>query len=55
MRSEHNALNGLIDKQREIKILGTISAVLGWDQETYMPENGLALGAACLALRSDSS
>jgi len=42
MISEKASVNELIRRQRDIRLLQSISAVLGWDQETYMP--GKAIG-----------
>ncbi|MDC7220689.1 MAG: carboxypeptidase M32 [Spirochaetales bacterium] len=41
MHSHNPNLNALIETQKEIKLLGSIASVLGWDQETYMPEEAL--------------
>ncbi len=41
MNSKNPTLNSLIEKQREIKLLGSIQALLDWDQETYMPEKAI--------------
>jgi len=37
----NDALSRLKEIDREIQILGHVSAVLGWDQETYMPERAV--------------
>jgi carboxypeptidase Taq len=42
----------LCDLNREISLLGSIDAVLGWDQETYMPARGLGHRARQLAYLS---
>lgn len=42
----------LCDLNREIGLLGSIDAVLGWDQETYMPDKGLDHRAKQLAYLS---
>ena len=40
----------LVALQRQLKLLGGASALLGWDQETYMPSKGTELRADQLAL-----
>lgn len=40
----------LIRRWKETSLLGSCSAVLGWDERTYMPRNGSALRADQLAL-----
>ena len=44
-----NAYDQLSDKVREISLLGNTAGVLGWDQETYMPKNGVPYRAKQLA------
>jgi carboxypeptidase Taq len=39
------AYSQLCDHMREVATLGSVSALLGWDQETYMPHNGAAARA----------
>ncbi|MDG6218475.1 MAG: carboxypeptidase M32 [Candidatus Thermoplasmatota archaeon] len=34
------SLNFIYNQQKELSVLGGIGALLGWDQMTYMPENG---------------
>ena len=33
-------LKFIYDVQKEVSILGGVSALLGWDEETYMPASG---------------
>jgi carboxypeptidase Taq len=40
----------LCEKQREIKLLGGVNALLGWDQETYMPPKAAEVRSEQLAL-----
>ena len=40
----------LVDRQREIKLLGGVNALLGWDQETYMPPKAGEVRSEQLAL-----
>lgn len=41
MKSQNKILSQLIEKQRGIKLLSSISSTLAWDQETYMPEQAI--------------
>ena len=34
------SLNFILSEQKELSVIGGISALLGWDQMTYMPANG---------------
>ena len=34
------SLNFILSEQKELSVIGGISALLGWDQMTYMPPNG---------------
>lgn len=43
------AYDELCQKAREISLLGNTAAVLGWDQETYMPKGGVPYRAKQLA------
>ncbi|MBT5855032.1 carboxypeptidase M32 [bacterium] len=47
-----NTFKSLIDQLRPIKQLGGISALLGWDQETYMPSGAVEARADQSALLS---
>ena len=38
MSDDYEALMTLV---REVHVLGSVGEVLGWDQETYMPANGV--------------
>lgn len=40
----------LVERQREIKLLGGVNALLGWDQETYMPPKAGEVRSEQLAL-----
>ncbi|MCA8973087.1 MAG: carboxypeptidase M32 [Planctomycetes bacterium] len=46
----HAAYEALLTRQREAFLLGATSALLGWDQETYMPRGAGAIRADQLAL-----
>lgn len=39
----HNHYATFVEKAKEIKILKTLSMLVDWDQETYMPDKGLEL------------
>ena len=43
----HDAYAELVRRAKELGVLNSCAAVLGWDQQTYMP----AKGAALLAFR----
>lgn len=47
-----SAYSQLCDLNREIGLLGSMDAVLGWDQETFMPDKGLDHRAKQLAYLS---
>lgn len=40
----------LMDKYREIELIGSVTRVMDWDMETYMPPNGLTLRSSQLGL-----
>ena len=46
--SNPTAYQSLVDHQRDIALLGSTQAVLGWDQETQMPNDAVAHRAAQL-------
>ncbi len=46
----HSAYDDLIGRTREQALLGSCSAVLGWDEQTYMPTGGAALRGDQMAL-----
>ncbi|MDX9826846.1 MAG: carboxypeptidase M32, partial [Spirochaetia bacterium] len=46
----HEAMKKLISIDRERGIIAHISALLGWDQETYMPESGIEERSEQLAI-----
>ncbi len=47
-----SAYDSLVENSHEINLLSRTAAVLGWDQETYMPENGVDFRAKQLAYLS---
>ncbi|MBK1830720.1 carboxypeptidase M32 [Verrucomicrobiaceae bacterium R5-34] len=49
MSSDSSQYDSLCAKSREISLLGNTAGVLGWDQETYMPKNGVAYRAKQLS------
>ncbi len=48
----HSAYQTLAKKARETAVLGSVSALVGWDQETLMPKGGTELRADQSALLS---
>jgi carboxypeptidase Taq len=44
------AYEGLIRRSRELELLSSCSALLGWDEQTYMPEGGAAHRGEQMAL-----
>ena len=47
--AQGKAYAALAAKAREVKLLDSCASVLGWDQETMMPEGGVDLRSAQLA------
>src|SRR6266566_2317516 len=45
-----NAYTELIRRSKELGVLQSCAAVLGWDQQTYMPANGANLRGEQMAL-----
>lgn len=43
MKTNQQVYKLLLEKGKHIKILQSISNLVGWDQETYMPKNALAI------------
>jgi carboxypeptidase Taq len=41
MKSDDKNISELLNMQKEIKLLQSITSVLAWDQETYMPEKAI--------------
>ncbi|MGE3715462.1 MAG: hypothetical protein AB7G16_02875, partial [Simkaniaceae bacterium] len=41
MSQVHNDYKNLLKKGREIRLLSSLSLLLEWDQETYMPKGGI--------------
>src|SRR5688500_17362649 len=45
MTTEFGPYNELLERMRQIAMVGSASALLSWDQETYMPPKALAFRA----------
>ncbi len=49
MKSSESDYHRLFKISRETKMLSSIKGLLGWDQETYMPKNGISLRSKQIA------
>ncbi|MCU0860223.1 MAG: carboxypeptidase M32 [Thermoplasmata archaeon] len=47
---EVSSYNKLMEKYREIELIGSVIRIMDWDMETYMPPNGLTLRSNQLGL-----
>jgi carboxypeptidase Taq len=43
MKTTQSRYNLLLEKGKEIQVLKSISTLVGWDQETYMPKDGIGI------------
>lgn len=41
MISKNDAVNKILEKDKEIKLLNSIGSLLAWDQEVFMPQGGI--------------